>query len=427
MVAYNNPAIHDAIIAGAGANNSWMVDAVSADYAGEANALETLAVNIDSRIAPISGGASLSHVELISGLVAEVMSGRSLTSTTAADYNTVAAAIAAAFTQFSSKLVGAPFIPGVNQPFASIGTFSQSSITSVNWVGVAYGNGKYVAIGNGSTSVATSTDGIVWSVAASISANSWRSIAYGQSATIPNGLFVAIGDTAGVGNKISTSPDGITWTARTAPADINYQSVCFGNGIFVAVANTGTGNRVMTSPDGITWTTQVSAADNAWTSVVYGNGKFVAGSNTAGAGNRVMTGTSDGVTWTARNATDQHILGLAFGYLGNNSAKPLFVAGGNTAGAGNHIQTSTDGVTWGAKTSPVDGNVQCVVFVNGVFLCIGASATVGLKMVSSIDGDNWQVRTAPADLTYFCGAYGNNTVVALAQGSGVGVAVAHGQ
>jgi hypothetical protein len=80
----------------------------------------------------------------------------------------------------------------------------------------------------------TSPDGVTWTARTAPDAE-WFSVTYGD------GLFVAVGD----GTKpVMTSPDGVTWTAQTAP-DTDWYSVTYGNGLFVAVGD-GT-KQVMTS------------------------------------------------------------------------------------------------------------------------------------------------------------------------------------
>ena len=59
-------------------------------------------------------------------------------------------------------------------------------------------------------------------------------VAYG------NGRFVAVG----IGD-IFTSPDGVNWTARTSVTSNYLNGVTYGNGRFVAVGNFGT---ILTSP-----------------------------------------------------------------------------------------------------------------------------------------------------------------------------------
>jgi len=102
---------------------------------------------------------------------------------------------------------------------------------------VAYGNGVFVAVANGTDQVMTSTDnGVTWTAGIAASDNYWTSVTYG------NGVFVAVSYDGA--SQVMTSTDGVTWTARTAASVSGWFSVAYGNGVFVAVAAT---NQVMTS------------------------------------------------------------------------------------------------------------------------------------------------------------------------------------
>jgi hypothetical protein len=59
--------------------------------------------------------------------------------------------------------------------------------------------------------------------------------------TYGNGTFVAVGE----GGTILTSPDGVSWTARTSGTSNWLDGVAYGNGLFVAVGDRGT---ILTSP-----------------------------------------------------------------------------------------------------------------------------------------------------------------------------------
>jgi hypothetical protein len=65
--------------------------------------------------------------------------------------------------------------------------------------------------------------------------DSLEGVAYG------NGLFVAVGD----GGTILTSRDGVSWTRRTSGTSNQLEGVAYGNGTFVAVGWYGT---ILTSP-----------------------------------------------------------------------------------------------------------------------------------------------------------------------------------
>ena len=168
-----------------------------------------------------------------------------------------------------------------------------------------------------------------------------------------------------------TSPDGISWTGRDSPAYVSWNSVVWGGPagaqLFVAVASGGTGtsssglDRVMTSTDGITWTKRNAAAENIWFNVIWGGPSgaelFVAVSIT-GTGNRVMT-SLDGISWTARVSTANYAWrGLAWG--GPSGAK-VFAAVA-ASGTGDRVMTSTDGVTWTTQTSAFDSNWFSVIW-----------------------------------------------------------------
>jgi len=91
-----------------------------------------------------------------------------------------------------------------------------------DWEAIAYGNGKYVAVGM-YRHIATSTDGTTWTMQ-TIGSNLWNGIAYG------NGKFVAVG----LKGTIAVSTDGITWSTSTRTPAYNMKCLLFANGKFVA-------------------------------------------------------------------------------------------------------------------------------------------------------------------------------------------------
>ncbi len=125
-------------------------------------------------------------------------------------------------------------------PTVSISVDGQTFLSSTTsesgtFRSLTYGNGSFVGVGNFGV---VYVDG-GYSRPLGLGVN-WESVTYG------NGLFVAVASN-GTGNRIATSPDGVTWTLGTSPADNTWTSVTYGNGIFVAVSSDGSGNRVMTS------------------------------------------------------------------------------------------------------------------------------------------------------------------------------------
>ena len=176
------------------------------------------------------------------------------------------------------------------------------SLPNNRWLnGVTYGNGKFVVTGlhNIPTNTAyslVSIDGINWTE--SVIDNS---LTYFYDIVYGSGLFVTVAWNGG-SNQIATSPDGINWTVRQSPASNQWLGVAYGEGIFVAVSWNGSGNRAMMSENGIDWFTLQTPVDNRWNAVCYGNGMFVAVAD-SGTGNRVMTSGES----TISNAAHQYL------------------------------------------------------------------------------------------------------------------------
>jgi hypothetical protein len=307
-------------------------------------------------------------------------------------------------------------------------TSSGATTTTFNqpWQSVTYGGGQFVAVSATTTTsnVATSPDGINWTMRTGTTTNAWKSVTYG------NGLFVAVA--CGVsattcnytaGDRIMTSSDGITWTGRrvatsTSGTAVNstnqWNSVAYGNGIFVAVSATTTTSNVMRSTDGITWILGTGTTTNSWQSVTYGNGLFVAvgcGVSCFGSGDLVAT-SPDGITWTARSAVGNNDNWYSVTY-GNG----LFVAVG---ASGDRVMTSPDGITWTARSASGDDDYwRSVTYANGLFVAVG-SATTGLSPVmTSPDGITWTTRSASGDNDdWYSVTYGNGLFVAVGDATG---------
>ena len=90
---------------------------------------------------------------------------------------------------------------------SGIQDWTQHSMPTGNWYGIAYGNGAFVAVSYSNNISATSTDnGVTWTQH-SMPTGNWCGIAYG------NGVFVAVNYS---NNKSATSTDnGVTWTQQS--------------------------------------------------------------------------------------------------------------------------------------------------------------------------------------------------------------------
>ena len=274
-----------------------------------------------------------------------------------------------------------------NSAIGSANDWYSKTINANPYSGIAYGNGKFVAVSNGSFSIMHSNDGVTWT---SVTVGS-----FGLSDVVyANGKFVAVGaEFSGIDliTNVQISTDGVNWTRYTpftnGPA---LKAITYGNGLFVAVASGG-GNRVATSPDGISWTLRSASNNgNSWQSVAFGNNTFVAIANTGT--NRTMY-SSDGINWTGLNLN-----------IGTN--KIIFANGKFTTGQ----NYSTNGISWtnaGVINFPPFG----ITYGNGIFVAIGQAGTS--RIAISTDAATWQLVTAPALNSWSTIAYGNNKFVGL--------------
>ena len=233
--------------------------------------------------------------------------------------------------------------------------------TSKTYYSVAYGNGRYVCVGDSGTSY-YSTDGVTWTAMTGLD----TSVNY-QGVTYGDGKYVCVGPSG----KSYYSTDGVTWTAMTGlNTSKTYYSVTYGDGRFVCV---GTGTSYY-STDGQTWQ-EMTGLDSTYFGVTYGNGRFVCVAN---EGKSLYS--TDGVTWQAMTGLENKAYrGLAYG-------NGRFVC----VGFEGLSHYSTDGLTWQAMSGlDTSKNYLGVVYGNGRFVCVGQ---VGLSYYST-DGVTWTAMT----------------------------------
>ena len=155
---------------------------------------------------------------------------------------------------------------------------------------LAFGNGIFVAmsIGGASKYPYYSADGVTWTKASTETPNV-SCVAYGQ------GKFIAL--TNGSNQVAWYSTDGNTWTSFTKPGALNdtWTSIVFEKDIFVAVGNGGISAY---STDGLEWTMiSIKNAPNSWGDIGYGNGKFVVASSWFD--DNMVAYSTDGINWTS--------------------------------------------------------------------------------------------------------------------------------
>jgi hypothetical protein len=245
--------------------------------------------------------------------------------------------------------------------------------------GVAYGNGRWVAVGAGGKT-STSTNGTTWTATTTVgNTRLLSSVAYG------NGIFVAVGTSASNSATpcIYTSTNGTTWTAVFNSASTGYyllRDVAYANGMWVAVGvGIGPSNTVLlcTSPDGTTWTIKSTGITGAYqlTNIAFGNGKWIATSTSQ----QLVISTDNGSTWTASlPATLPASQYTAIGY-----ADGVWVIA-----LSNFVYRSLDNaVTWVYSTKDSEtGEVTGFDKINDIWLLTGTDGDV---WSSTDDGDTW--------------------------------------
>lgn len=287
---------------------------------------------------------------------------------------------------FSGLLV---FTPLTNRAAEPLDTWTpRSSPTNVNLTAVAYGNGKFVAIGDYYGIALTSPDGVTWTEHSMPIKNR-----YFHGGAFGNGTFVTVGDVG----KIMSSPDGINWTAQVSGSSANLASVTFLNNQFLALGNSGA---VLTSPNGSNWTSHVTATTNQWRGATYVNGRYLLVGFNSPLG-RALVGTSSDLVQINRfpPGFDQYYSCVAHG-------AGRYVAGG----FGGYVLTSPNGTTWNTTNRIHFEHINDLAFQDNVFV---AAANAG-KLMTSPTGTNWTLRAqgmTTRDLNAV--AYGNGTLVVV--------------
>ena len=146
------------------------------------------------------------------------------------------------------------------------GTWSLQSaaLPNTGFKAVTYGKGLFVAVtGGGSTAAATSEDGITWTARTLPASRDWVDIAWG------NGRFIAIAADNATG---AYSMDGITWTALPIGIASGLpKQITYGQGMF-AVSSTDADGIAYSEYGTTPWATQaVTSATGGYNGIAFGN------------------------------------------------------------------------------------------------------------------------------------------------------------
>jgi hypothetical protein len=201
-----------------------------------------------------------------------------------------------------------------------------------------------------------------------VSDSKFESNSYINGIAYGGGKFVAVGGSV----KMAHSSDGITWTAVSDSKfdDTVIKRIAYGGDKFVAVGVDG--EMAYSGNDGSTWTA-VSAAESTFpdddsdpiTSIAYGDGKFVAVHEDG-----TMAYSTNGSEWVAIPIPDDLFIGTYY-----SGALNGIVYGGDkfVAVGGAKAAYSTDGINWVEieDASYTDGGYTSTVSVNGNSVAYG--------------------------------------------------------
>lgn len=162
------------------------------------------------------------------------------------------------------------------------------------WATVRFVNDRFIALASYQIS-AYSKDGVNWTKITLPSSTNYQDAAYYKDIAYGNGKYVAVGKRA-----ISYSEDGINWTKASAPTtEEGWFSVTYGGGRFVAISynhlTTTQSGLYAYSEDGINWKTNSVPNNCDWRCVHYEKGRFIM----VGDGTGISIST-DGINWVRK-------------------------------------------------------------------------------------------------------------------------------
>ena len=240
---------------------------------------------------------------------------------------------------------------------------STAGVSNLVTRGLAFGGGRYVAVGSSystqsssfTAGFASSSDGVSWSALSSGRSEALNGVAYGA------GRFVAVGE-SGV---VWSSPDGVNWSFFQLPSRRSLSSVAYGGGAFLAVGSAGT---AITSSDGQSWRdislneTNIISADVSGAKETEGGGVAYHSSGWMVLSSTAYSSPSGRALWSLDQSGRWRVF-LATPTRFEILPVPLFTVGNGTMAitclsdkAAPQIASSVDGRTW-TTTSLNDASV----------------------------------------------------------------------
>jgi len=231
------------------------------------------------------------------------------------------------------------------------------------------GNGLMVALGNGSYTIAYSSNGITWTPVAN-SYSIFSSVGY--AAGYNGKLWVAVGSGT---NTLAYSADGITWNALGASIfTSNGYGIIWNGGLWVAVG--GGTNSLAYSYNGTTWYGLGLGVFQGYGWAINWNGSMLV---SVGNGGNTIAYSYNGTNWYGLGINTFTSVGYAIAWNGL-----IWVAGGT---GGNTLAYSYNGITWNGLGSTVfTTNCFSAAWNGSMWVAVGSGTNT---LAYSYDGINW--------------------------------------
>lgn len=285
---------------------------------------------------------------------------------------------------------------------------------------VAWGNGRYVAVGKAGNLIA-STNGRDWTAVVVEINGDLVAVIFGNGRFVASGFMHASipfsGSTSpfagAIAGLVLTSSDGLDWEPGRGPANDYLVDLTFQDGLFVAAGAYGVAFNY-TSFDGVHWAAQPPRWGPNLTArqVTSGNGLFLA--STDGG----LAYSADGTNWLRSTerlyacdlafARGQFVgVSWAFAMLSSDGRDwirsriqhfpfepgywPQTVMGGperfvaTTSSRDGLVLASPDGVQWSEVSTGTSQELQAAIYAGGQYLAVGEAGTV----TTSPDGLSW--------------------------------------
>lgn len=258
-----------------------------------------------------------------------------------------------------------------NGKYVAVGNSIYTSEDKIDWnviadtygaLSIAFGNNKYMAVGKVGY-IITSEDAINWTEL-SIPIESGQNLPDLNQIIFDGSKFVIVGS----GGKIFTS-DGVEITNQNSPTSIDLKSIVFRNGIFLTVGYKSPNSVLLKSVDAVTWeliSLSSQLTRNPYDKIIFGNGIFVIKDS-----RRVYT-TTDG-TDLAAHSTPEPPIEICF--IGD---KFLLLSK-------RHRYQSKNGVEWDDITCELTENLSKIQYIDNEILAITNNKLIDINLYN-IDG-----------------------------------------